>query len=171
MMNKRIVKEIRIETPTSQQAKKIPILLKKHFSEQLADFWKFGLETGFRTEEILNLKFSQFFYEQSYGEPRRLFCEIESKRGHISIYGRKLSSSAEEIFHKIKHKHPKSEFLFQSYRSRNVSNKEPKPLSRHAISRAFKEVGEILGIKLTPAAMRQLALKRIGVDVKTNTVG
>ncbi|WP_052485326.1 tyrosine-type recombinase/integrase [Vibrio tasmaniensis] len=164
MMNKPIVKEMRVEPPTSQQAKKIPILLRKHFSEQLADFWEFGHETGLRPEEIRNLNFSQFIEQQSHSEPNCFFYEIESRKARTTVCDSKqLSPVATKIIRKIRNKHPDSKFLFQSYRSRNVSNKEPQPLSRQAISRAFKEVGEMLGMKLTPMSMRQLALKRISV--------
>ncbi|TOI00535.1 tyrosine-type recombinase/integrase [Vibrio parahaemolyticus] len=158
----------RVVIPTSEQIKKIPILLKKHFGEQFADFWKFGLQTGFRTEEILNLRFAQFSYEQLDRNPEnRLFtCEIESRRTRSKVRKQVLSPSAEKIIRNIENKHPNSKFVFQSYRSRGVSNKRPQPLSRQAISHAFKEVGEILGIKLTPVTMRQLALNRVCADVK-----
>ena len=66
-----------------------------------------------------------------------------------------LNPKANQIITRIREEHPEHIYLFQSHRSRQSLNREPKPLSRRAVGKAFELVGEELNISLGTHSMRK----------------
>ncbi|MEZ9723077.1 tyrosine-type recombinase/integrase [Vibrio splendidus] len=128
--------------------KRVPLLLEKHHSHQIAYIWKFGVSTGFRIGDLLAIKFDDISEDQTFVT---IFNPRTRKTKKVL-----LAPEAIEIVNSIKKANPSSKYLFQSHRSRNVDKNKKRPLTRQAVSLAFREVGEILGIPLTPHMMRQV---------------
>ena len=131
--------------PTKKQIQCIEGLFYKHFGTQMRDVWNLGLCTGMRVNELLRLRFTDLNIDTL----ELTICEAKKKK--ISI-----SHDALVIILEIRRQHPKDEFIFQSRRSRNVINIEPKPISSQAIYKAFKDVAGILNEKLSPRVMTQI---------------
>jgi integrase len=135
---------------TEEEIKKVEDLLLSHCGTQMRDIWRLGLVLGLRINELLQMKFSDLNGEIS---------QIElSKTRQNSISSIHLSPTVKEIILSIKKQHPLDKFVFQSRSSRNIKNRESKPISRQAVYKAFKEVGDILNVKLSPHSMRRAAV-------------
>ena len=135
---------------TGEEIKKIEGLLSSHCGTQIKDIWRLGICLGLRINELLQMKFSDLNGD---------ILQVElSKSRHNSISNIHISPSAKEIISSIKKQHPKDKFVFQSRNSRNIKNRESKPISRQAVYKAFKEVGDILNVKLSPHSMRHAAV-------------
>lgn len=134
--------------PNAEMCKKIPVLLEKHYGIQMANIWKFGINTGLRLSEMLTIKL-----ENISGKKALITINKTRNDEMQEIF---LPSEARELINSIRKAHPGSKYLFQSYRSRNVINKKSTPVTRQAVSLAFRGVGEILGIPLSPHMMRQI---------------
>ena len=78
---------------------------------------------------------------------------MESKTGKIAKI--QLNHKALSIVDSIRSQHPDSIYLFQSRRSSNITNRVPKAISRQAISSAFKEIGNTIGVNLGTHSMRK----------------
>lgn len=145
-------KSLRQLLPNAKMCEKIPVLLEKHHGIQMANIWKFGINTGLRLSEMLAIKLENISGNQA------LITICKTHTNEIQeIF---LPSEAQKVINSIRKAHPDSKYLFQSYRSRNVTNKKSSPVTRQAVSLAFREVGEILGIQLNPHMMRQIHIVR-----------
>ncbi|PTP74926.1 site-specific integrase [Vibrio splendidus] len=131
---------------------RIPVLLEKHYGIQMAHIWKFGVNTGLRLIDMLEIEL------ESISNGKALLTKHKQPNGPKQEVV--FSPEALEVINSIRKAHSKSKFLFQSYRSRNVTNKKCAPVTRQAVSHAFREVGEILDIRLTPHMMRQIHMIR-----------
>jgi len=123
----------------------IPTLLTKHHSEQIGNIWHFGVNVALRISDLLSIQITDIVGD------RLTITEGKTKKKAII----KLNEKALNIVAEIASKHPDNIYLFQSMSSRNVVNRSPKPLSRQAVSTAFKSVGEIVGIDLGTHSMRK----------------
>lgn len=122
----------------------IPVLLKKHHGQQMADIWEFGINVAIRISDTLNIKLCNIV-------ENRLRI-IESKTGKVADVP--LNVKAMSIVESIRVKYPDSEYLFQSRNSRNLGSKV-KPLSRQAVATVFKDIGSIVGVQLGTHSMRK----------------
>lgn len=122
----------------------IPVLLKKHYSEQMSDIWEFGLNVGLRISDTLGIKFTDFV------NGRLEIIEGKTKK-KASIH---LNEKALAIMESVLQQHPNDVYFFQSRSTRNLSGRI-KPLSRQAVSQAFKSVGEMVGVDLGTHSMRK----------------
>ncbi len=149
------MKKIEIITkplPNAEMRERIPTLLGKHYGIQMANIWKFGVSTGLRLGDMLAIEM------KSISDCKSLITIHKARTGETQeLY---LPLEATEVISSIRKAHPSSKYLFQSHRSRNVTNKKLSPVTRQAVSLAFREVGEILGIPLTPQMMRQIHIAR-----------
>lgn len=125
--------------------KLISHLLEKRQSKQMADIWNIGLNLALRISDLLSIKFDDI------NDGRLLITETKTNK-QASI---KLNVKALDLIFKIKHAFPHHVYLFQSYRNQQAKNSNPKPISRRAVSKAFAEVGEELGISLGTHSMRK----------------
>ena len=123
----------------------IPTLLAKHHSEQIGDIWNFGVNVALRISDLLSIEMTDIVGD------RLTITEGKTKKKAII----KLNEKALNIVTEIALSYPDNIYLFQSMNSRNVVNRSPKPLSRQAVSTAFKAVGEIVGIDLGTHSMRK----------------
>ncbi|MBM7421703.1 MULTISPECIES: tyrosine-type recombinase/integrase [Spongiibacter] len=126
---------------TIDEVKDVARLLKKHRGEIYSDLWVFGVNVGLRISDLLSVTMVQ---------ARSGVLEIlEGKTGKKRKVT--LNDTAKAIVNKRIVDNPSHIYLFQvdSNRAKN------KPLSRSAVSKAFAEVGEILGIQLGTHSMRK----------------
>jgi integrase len=134
---------------TEEERKKVEDLLLKHSGTQIRDLWRLGLLLGCRINELLQIKFSDLNDDS---------LQIQFlKTRHNNMSNISLTPEAKEVIINIKNQYPQDEFVFQSHDSKNIKDRESKPISRQAVYRAFKKVGVELGVKLTPQTMRHAA--------------
>lgn len=123
----------------------VSVLLAKRHGEQMADIWSFGVNVALRISDLLKIRFTDI-------KGDRLIVQEGKTDKEANI---QLNSKALEIVNLVRSRDTNSVFLFQSKRSRNITNKPAKPITRQAVSAAFKDVGETLGIALGTHSMRK----------------
>ena len=126
---------------TLDDVRDVARLLKKHRGEIYSDLWVFGVNVGLRISDLLPLTIEQ-------GRSGTLEI-VEGKTGKRRIVT--LNDTAKAIVNKRIVASPSHIYLFQVESNRAKG----KPLSRSAVSKAFAEVGEILGINLGTHSMRK----------------
>lgn len=132
------------------------LLLKRH-GQLYADLWKVGLNLSLRISDLLALQ-----YDQLDTRTRELHL-IERKTGKPKAL--RLNAPVCAIIDRRRQEQPTDIWLFQVHcnRARN------KPISRISVSRALKEVGDTLGLKLNTHSMRKSrgkALYDAGVPIE-----
>ena len=128
--------------------------LLKFFGERERDVWVFGINTALRISDLLNIRFSDI---QGDTLPLR-----EAKTGKQRTI--KLNEKALQVIER--RRLLGDEYLFQA-NSRNV--KAVKPVSRQYIARAFKDVGDHLGLNISTHSMRKTRgyhLHKSGVGIE-----
>ena len=120
-------------------------LLEVRYSKQMADIWNIGLNLALRISDLLSIKFSDL-------QQDRLIIH-ETKTGKLANI--KLNAKVIEAIDKIKVSHPSHIYLFQSYRNNQAKYAKAKPLTRRAVTKAFRLVGEELKISLGTHSMRK----------------
>ncbi|EGQ7915154.1 TPA: tyrosine-type recombinase/integrase [Vibrio parahaemolyticus] len=118
--------------------RKLLIVHGKHYSQ----IWELGLQLALRISDLLSIKFSDI----DNGRVR----VKESKTGKTANI--LLNEKAVKIIEDIRNEYPDAVYLFQA-RARNV--KTIKPLSRVSVAKAFKSVGDDLGLALGTHSMRK----------------
>jgi integrase len=118
--------------------------LGKHYGEQMLDVWDLGLQLALRISDLLSIKISDIKNDKVE--------LVESKTGKLAVIH--LNSKAIGVINRIRVEHPESTYLFQSNKSRNL-NGRVKPISRQAVTKAFAEAGDALGIRLGTHSMRK----------------
>ena len=120
-------------------------LLNRRYSQQMSDIWNIGLNLALRISDLLAIRFDDI------NDDRLLLREKKTgKQANIP-----LNTKAKQIIERIREEHPEHIYLFQSYRSRQSVNREPKPLSRRAVGKAFESVGDELNLALSTHSMRK----------------
>jgi len=132
------------------------LLLKRH-GPLYADIWKVGLNLSLRISDLLALR-----YDQLDTTSREVHL-VEQKTGKAKAL--RLNPVALEIIQRRRQAYPSDTWLFQVHcnRARN------KPISRNAVSRALKDVGDTLGLNLNTHSMRKSrgkALYDAGVPIE-----
>lgn len=120
-------------------------LLNRRYSQQMADIWNIGINLALRISDLLAIRFDDI-------TDGRLLLQEQKTGKQASIL---LNPKANKIISRIHEEHPEHIYLFQSYRSRQSKNKEPKPLSRRAVGKAFELIGEEIGLSLGTHSMRK----------------
>jgi integrase len=151
-----------IYTPqTPEEILKVKDLLFKNCGSQMRDFWTLGAALGLRINELLQMKFDDLDLDCDQSSLKYTFQKSRNNKT-ISI---NVPSIAKEVISNIKKEHPKDTYVFQSRNSRNRLNKEHKPISRQAVYKAFKDVGEVLNERLTAHSMRRVFAKDLFVNL------
>lgn len=120
-------------------------LLERHCSKQMSDVWNIGLNLALRISDLLSIKFSDIV------DDRLIIYEGKTgKRAEI-----KLNGKASLLIDEIRKRHPNHLYLFQSYRNQQSINRIATPITRRAVSKAFKLVGDELNIRLGTHSMRK----------------
>jgi integrase len=138
---------------TGEEIKKVEDLFLRHCGTQVKDIWRLGTCLGLRINALLQIKFSGLDGDILQIEP--------STNPNNRISKIHLTPTAKEIILSIKKQHPLDTFVFQYRNSRNIKNREFKAISQQAVSKAFKEVGDILNVKLSPHSMRLVAVNNL----------
>lgn len=128
--------------------------LLRFFGERERDIWIFGINTALRISDLLNIRLDDI-----HGDTLPL---REAKTGKQRTI--KLNEKALEVVNR--RRSLGDEYLFQA-NSRNV--KAVKPVSRQYIARAFKDVGDHLGLNLSTHSMRKTRgyhLHKSGVGIE-----
>ena len=132
------------------------LLLKRH-GPLYADIWKVGLNLSLRISDLLALR-----YEQLDTTTREVHL-VEQKTGKSKAL--RLNPVALEIVQRRRQAYPSDTWLFQVHCNRA----RDKPISRNAVSRALKDVGDTLGLNLNTHSMRKSrgkALYDAGVPIE-----
>ncbi|MCJ8293591.1 MAG: tyrosine-type recombinase/integrase [Colwellia sp.] len=126
------------------QLEMIPVLLEKHYGQQSADIWSFGVQVALRISDLLSIEMTDIA-----GDILKI---TESKTGKVQDI--KLNFKAMEILNRVKTDYPNSVYLFQSRTSNRVKGKV-KALGRSTISASFKAIGEMIGLAIGTHSMRK----------------
>jgi len=141
--------EIADAVETQEEIKQIAELLEKHKGAIHRDIWVFGVSTALRITELLYITMEMALTG---------IVSINKRQGPKVI---PLNKAAMTIVKARAKANPTHEFLFQSNSNKaikNRNNKKNQPITSLAVSRSFREVGDILGLKLATYSMRKTAL-------------
>jgi len=123
----------------------IHTLLKKHGSQDYADIWKLGINVALRISDLLSIQTDNINLQQ------RELELIESKTGKKRLI--RLNENSMTIIRRRQATYPNDIYIFQSNSHRGRS--KDKPLNRSTVARKFKEIGEIISIKISTHSMRK----------------
>ncbi|MCG8027572.1 MAG: tyrosine-type recombinase/integrase [Candidatus Thiodiazotropha taylori] len=144
---------------TSGEIATIETLLRKK-NPIYADIWKMGLNVGLRIQDLLSIQFDQLDLE------RRSYSLREGKTGKSRTVT--INTKAMEIVQRRRKENPTDRYLFQSH-SPKLRRGVVQPISRVSVSRAFKEVGDSLGLNINTHSMRKsrgYAMHKDGVPIE-----
>lgn len=119
-------------------------MLYKHGSSDYQDIWNLGINMGLRISDLLSLRF-----EDVVGQTDLELIEKKTKKRRTV----KLNAKAQTIIIRRHKASPSDEWLFQA--KGNRAKNAQKALDRSTVARKFKEIGEIIGIKLSTHSMRK----------------
>jgi integrase len=132
-----------VEAVSKNEIAMIHTLLEKNNGQIYADIWKFGVNASLRISDLLKLKYSDCDLNA------RLVKLVEEKTGKAKEV--RLNDAAIAVITLRKQEHPNDVWLFQAHSNRNSD----KPIARESVARAFKEVGNILGLTISTHSMRK----------------
>jgi integrase len=121
----------------------VTTLLNKRYGPLYADIWKVGLNLSLRISDLLSLRYDQLDLE---GRALKL---IEQKTGKSKAI--RLNQTVIDIIQRRRDHRPGDVWLFQVHSNRDKN----KPVSRISVSKAFKDVGDTLGLSINTHAMRK----------------
>ena len=123
----------------------IEALLNKHYGILYSDLWRVGLNMGLRISDLLSVKY------EDLDTQNRLYALVEGKTNKKRQI--RLNSKVLEIIERRRNAYPDDTFLFQV--KSNRTSGRIKPISRVSVSRAFKDIGERLGLAINTHSMRK----------------
>jgi len=129
-------------------------LLEKLLSEgkdQVHDICFLMLNSGLRIGEVLDIKFSDIDFTTGVLELKVLKESTNNEKKIVA----QLGDKAIKMLDKIRNKHPKDKYVFQSRKSNNQVNKEPNSLSRQAVVNTIKQINLHAEYKLSLNSFRQ----------------
>ena len=132
---------------TKIEIQQVDDLLRKHGGDIYGDIWRIGVNLALRISDLLTIRF-----EDIKENPRTGATELtvyESKTGKTRHL--RLNKTAKQLVDTRRAHHPQHEYLFQVESNRAKG----KPISRETVSRKFKEIGDILHVKLGTHSMRK----------------
>lgn len=121
---------MKVNAVDKAQAVQIEQVLRRNGQETYADVWRLNLNMALRISDLLALTF-----EAVQGNTIRI---TESKTGKVKQFP--INDAARAIIEKRRAANPDDVFLFQSKSNRVKGS--AKPVTREAVSRAFKAAGE-----------------------------
>lgn len=131
-----------VEALTSaEEVEQVVSLLKKHYTPIYADIFKFGINAALRISDMLLITYDDVKANQ--------LTLKESKTGKTRVIT--LNSAAKQIIIERKSLYPKHTYLFEV----DSNRAKGKPISRYTVAKVFKDVGEIVGKKLSTHSMRK----------------
>jgi integrase len=121
----------------------IEALLKKHHGQIYSDIWKIGLNLSLRISDLRAIRY------QDLDMDRKEISLIEGKTGKKRCI--RLNDTVIRIINQRRKLHPSDVYLFQVHSNRATGN----PISRNSVSRAFKDAGDRIGLRISTHSMRK----------------
>lgn len=132
---------------TAQDFIKFKSSLDKTGSSQYVDVFTFMFNTGLRTSEVLELKFTDINYKSNS-------ITVSKSRKNINPSLVVLNDECMHVLRRLKDKYPNDIFVFQSRKSMNQKNRSPSSITRQVVSKAFKTASDITSLPITPNTLR-----------------
>ena len=130
---------------TKDEIAAIEALLRKHHGQIYADVWRIGVNLSLRISDLLLVTYPDLDTKD------RLLVLTEGKTGKKRQI--RLNSKVLDIIERRQKELPNDIYLFQVHSNRTSG--KIKPISRISVSRAFKDAGERLGLKINTHSMRK----------------
>lgn len=130
---------------TYQDINKFKLALEKTGNSQQLDFFTFMLNTGLRTLDVLELKFTDVDYKSN----SITINQINKNPSSIA-----LNEESMQVLRRLHAKYPNDIFVFQSRKSQNQKNKPASSISRQVVTKAFKTASDKSSLPITPNAIR-----------------
>jgi integrase len=128
---------------TREEIAAVKALLQKHHGAIYADIWKIGLNLSLRISDLLAIRFHDLDLD------RREIVLIEGKTSKKRTI--RLNDTALKIIERRRKESPNDAFLFQV----DSNRAKGKPISRNSVSRAFKDAGDRIGLRINTHSMRK----------------
>ncbi len=126
---------------SSAEIKLMASLLEKHHGSIYSHMWVFGVNAALRISDLLSITMEH-----------ALTGTISLREGKTNkLRTIPLNQTALSVAQLRHEQHPEHAYLFQV----DCNRAKHKPISRQSASQAFKEVGEILGLKIGTHSMRK----------------
>jgi len=126
---------------TKKGIEQVEQLLRKHGGDIYGELWRFGVNTALRISDMLNLE-----YADVAGEELTL---TEGKTKKVRTI--RLNPTARRIVADRRERHPEHTWLFEVESNRAKG----KAISRVTVATKFKEIGEVVGVKLGTHSCRK----------------
>jgi integrase len=147
-----------VDACTKTDIEMVHSLLRRKYLPIYADIWKIGVNSSLRIGDLLSIK------HKDLNLSRRSLKLIDQKTKKPNEI--RLNAPALEIIHKRWLEQPDDVWLFQVHSNRAAN----KPISRQAVSKVFREVGEQLGLTINTHSMRKSrgkAMYDAGIPIQT----
>ena len=131
---------------TKEEIAAVEGLLKRRHGQIYADIWRFGLNVALRIGDLRMVTYADL---DTQNRLYSLYEEKTDKKRQI-----RLNTKALEVIERRRKEYPDDTYLFQPHCNR-TKNKETKPITRVSVSRAIKDAGERLGLKINTHSMRK----------------
>ncbi|MEM8563240.1 MAG: tyrosine-type recombinase/integrase [Pseudomonadota bacterium] len=120
-------------------------LLRKHKGDLYGDIWRIGVNLALRISDLLAIEYAAMDME------RRELRLVEGKTAKVRHL--RLNNTVYLIVERRRGEHPTDTYLFQVHSNRTQGL--VKPVGRVTVAKAFKEVGDILRVRLGTHSMRK----------------
>ena len=120
-------------------------LLRIHHGDLYADIWRIGVNIALRISDMLQIRYSDLDMDN------HLYSLVEGKTGKTRQI--RLNPTALALIEKRRGQYPVDTYLFEVHSNRTSGL--VKPVSRISVSRAFKDVGDRVGIHIGTHSMRK----------------
>lgn len=133
---------------TDEDYARFKMLIEKHKPQIYSDIWTIGCNVALRITDLLNIEYDHIIHHANDAQ----LTIREQKTGKLRLVV--MNKRAAQVVAERRLRHPGDRYLFQSH-ARNVEGKRVVAISRIAVSTAFKEIGDIMGIPLSTHSMRK----------------
>ena len=130
---------------TKAEIASVEHLLRKHKGDLYGDIWRIGVNLALRISDLLAIEYGALDLE------RRELRTVEGKTGKVRHL--RLNDTVVRIVERRRQEHPADRYLFQVHSNRTAG--VVKPVGRVTVARAFKEIGDILRVRLGTHSMRK----------------
>jgi len=128
---------------SKQEIDLVTSMLLKRYTPIYADIWRIGLNMSLRISDLLRIKYKDLDI------PNRSLTLKEAKTGKLKEI--RLNNTVINLVAARRALYPNDVWLFESHGSGDTFN----PITRHAVSRVFKEAGDWLGLRINTHSMRK----------------
>ena len=118
-------------------------LMRKHHGDLYGDIWRIGINVALRVSDLLGIMYRDLDIEN------RSVTITESKTGKSREI--RLSKSVIDVIQRRRKEYPRDVWLFEVHSNRCIN----KPVNRSTVARAFKDIGDRIGVKLGTHSMRK----------------